>query len=188
MENVGKKPGKSVGKLTVKSKWIILFSVFGVAIVGLVIAIVVVLANRNNSQEVTNSVSQQYDEALSIYFDDNEAIAGEIVAQDLQGEALLNAIKAKIEAAENEMARAMLESDYYYMMIAVYGEEANKDEIVNGLIKVDDILKTGKSAESVANAGIFYHDYDLYEKYIKIAKERDPEIKSIDDTLEGEEE
>lgn len=192
VENVGKKPKKSVKKLTTKSKWIILFSVFGVAIVGLVIAIVVVLVNRNNdddSQEIVDNSNQTYDEALQIYLDDNEEISGLIVENNLEGEAMLKLLKEKIDTTENEIVKAMLEKDYYMTMIAVYGvDKSKKDEILDGLVRVDEVLQTSDSAESVVNAAIGYNDYKLWERYIAIAKERDPDYQSIFDIIEEDSE
>lgn len=192
VENVGKKPKKSVKKLTTKSKWIILFSVFGVAIVGLVIAIVVVLVNRNNdddSQEIVDNSNQTYDEALQIYLDDNEEISGLIVENNLEGEAMLKLLKEKIDTTENEIVKAMLEKDYYMTMIAVYGvDKSKKDEILDGLVRVDEVLQTSDSAESVVNAAIGYNDYELWERYVAIAKERDPDYQSIFDIIEEDSE
>lgn len=187
VEKVGKKPRKSAKKLTTKTKWIILFSVLGAAIVGLVIAIIVVLVVRgNNAPEVTEEITE-YDEALGEYFDDNDDVATAIVDQQLDGEGILKLIKEKIDVAENEMAKAMLEEDYYMTMFAVYGaDESKKDEIINGLIEVEKILGDSKSAESVAAAALGYRDFDIYKKYVEIVKERNPDYQSIYDMLGGE--
>lgn len=183
VENVGKKP-KSAKKLTTKNKWIILFSVFGVVIVGLVIAIVVVLVNRNNPQEVAEN-DESYNEAFSLYADDNEEIANLIVEQDLSDEEMLKLLKEKVDAAENEKTKAMLEVDYYLTMFAVQGrDEGKKEEIMNGLIGAYDVLHTFDAAQAVANSAFAYDDLDLYNEYVKIMKEINPSYKSFFDALE----
>lgn len=176
MENVGN-----------KKAWIALFSVLGVAIVGLVIAIVVVLANRNNdSSEVISEADQEYNSAVLTYLDDNEEIATAVVEQKLDGEAMLKLLKEKIDSAENEKTKAMLEQDYYMTMFAVYGaDESKKEEILNGLIKVEEILQTADSSENVASIALAYYEIDLYQKYVDISINRDPDYKSIYDMLEG---
>lgn len=186
VENVGKKPNRSAKKMTTKTKWIILFSVLGAVIVGLVIAIIVVVVNRDNALEVTEEVSE-YDEALAIYLDDNAEVATAVVNQDLDGEGMLKMLKEKVNAADNEITKAMLEEDYYMTMFAVYGaDESKKDEIINGLIEVEKILGDSRSAESVAAAALGYRDFDVYKKYVEIIKERNPEYESIYDILGGE--
>ena len=183
VESVGEKPIN-------KKKWVILFSVLGALIVGLIIAIVVVLIIRNNKpQDVTQSISQEYNEALTVYFDDNENIADAIVEQNLDSEGMLKLIKEKIDVAENEMVKAMLEEDYYMTLFSIYGaDESKKDEILNGLIKVEEVLKTAEASEAVANIAFAYYDFDMYQKYVDITKERNPAFKSIYDVIEETEE
>lgn len=179
MESVGEKPID-------KKKWVILFLVLGILIVGLIIAIVVVLVVRNNgSSEIIDETNQGQDEAVSAYLDDNGEIATAIVEQKLDGEGMLKLLKEKIDSAENEKTKAMLEQDYYMTMFAVYGaDDGKKDEMLNGLIKVDEILQTANSSESVASVALAYHDFDLYQKYVDISKNRDPDYKSIYDIVE----
>ncbi|MBR3269648.1 hypothetical protein IKG07_00085 [Candidatus Saccharibacteria bacterium] len=169
-----------------RKKWVVLLSVLGVIIVGLVVAIVVILVTRNNEPQIAPSVNDEYDETLFAYYVDNEEIADRIVKENLEGEDLLKVIKEKIDAAENRGARAMLEQDYYLTMFATYGpdDETKKEEIMNGLIRANDVLLTARSAEMVATTALSYHDYATYEQYIGIAKDRDPSIKSIDEMLD----
>lgn len=173
VESVGEKPIN-------KKKWIILFSVFGVLIVGLIIAIVVVLIIRNNNTQEVPEVNDEYNGALMLYLDDNEDIATTVAAQELDGEGMLKLLKEKIDSEENEMTRAMLEQDYYMTLFAVdVSDTSKKDEILNGLIRVEEILKTASASEAVANIALAYGDFDLYYKYADITKERDPDYKTI---------
>ena len=178
LNGVGEKP---------KTMWAILFSVLGVLIVVLIIAIAAVLISRNNnnSQEVAEDSDPEYNEAVSTYFNDNEEIAAEIANQGLDGNALMDLIKKKIDTTENEITKAMLEQDYYMTMFSTYGaDEGKKDEILNGLIKVDEVLKTVESAENVANIALAYYDFDTYDKYVEIIREKNPDYKSIYDMIE----
>jgi hypothetical protein len=87
------------------------------------------------------------------------------------------------------MVKAMLEQDYYMTMFSVYGPDENrKDEILNGLIRADEILHNYKSADSVASVALAYYELDLYNKYVDIIKKIDPNYKSFYDVLEGMEE
>ncbi|MDO5480160.1 MAG: hypothetical protein Q4F58_00595 [Candidatus Saccharibacteria bacterium] len=179
VESVGEKPIN-------KKKWIILFSVLGVLIVGLIIAIVVVVINRNNSPETTEYTDQEYNDVLVLYFDDNEEIATTVVNQELNGEDMLKLLKEKIDDEKNEKTRAMLEEDYYTIMFSIYGkDESKRDEIINGLMRVEEILQTAESAEAVADAALGYNELDLYNKYVAFAKERNPDYKSVYEMVEG---
>ena len=180
MENVGN------SGVVNKKPWIIGFSVVGVVIVGLVIAIVVVSVVRNtNSREASEDVLEAND-AISVYFDDNGEIAKTIVDEKLDGDAILKLIKEKIDTAEDETVKAMLEEDYYTTMFSVYGADATKkDEILNGLIRVDELLHTFDSAEAVATMALAYSDFDLYQKYVTILKELDPNYQSAYEAVEG---
>ena len=173
MENVGN-----------KKAWIAVFSVFGVVIVGLVIAIIAVAINRNNSSEVAENIDSEYDEALTIYFNDNGEISDTAISQKLDIQETLKLLKEKIDVAENEMTKAMLEKDYYLIEFSLNdNDDAKKNEILNGLIRVDEILKTADSSEAVANVAFAYHDFDMYDKYVAITKERNPDFQSVYDAI-----
>lgn len=165
-----------------KKAWIALFSVLGVVIAGLIIAIIVVVATRSKPEEI----AQEDSGALAIYLNGNEEITKIILGEKLESEATLGLISEKIEMADNDITKAMLKRDYYLTMLSIYGaDESKKDEILNGLIWVEDILQTSDSAENLVNAALAYQDFDLYRKYITVAKERDPSYQSIYDITKG---
>ena len=183
MEKVGKKP---LGEPVDKKRWVILFSAFGVVIVGLIIAIIAVAANRGDGKPVSEEISE-YDKAFMVYSVDNSEVATTIANQNLNSEQILGLIKEKIDTATDEMAKAMFEEDYYSMMVSVYGidvDAAKKEEILNGLMRADGVLKTASSAVSVANVALIYNNQEIWEKYRAIAKQRDPNIEDIQDAME----
>lgn len=183
MEKVGKKP---LDEPVNKKRWVILFSAFGVVIVGLVISIVVVVATRGGGESADENISE-YDKAFMVYSVDNSEVAKTIANQNPDSEQILELIKERIDAASDEMAKAMLEEDYYSMIVSLYGDNIDtvkKEEVLNGLIRADTVLKTASSAVTVANIAFLYNDRGLWEKYRAIAKQRDPQIEDIQDAIE----
>lgn len=184
MEKVGKKP-KLAGKLTTKSKWIILFSIIGLLIVGLVIAIVVILTTRGSSNS-DNSGSgaaqtpvveegQMNDEELNAAYGEFDQEIAEKMAntgEQYSSEDILKIYAQKIEEVTDKRLKAMIAGDYYTMMMMVNPGDEKKEEIVNGVIEADAVLQTARSALIVANVAANYNDGDLEDKYLDIAYDR----------------
>ena len=187
MENVGRDTGaSSVADKKNKKKIIIFVSVFAVVVVGLVIAIVAVLVNRGNknvsvSDEIDGTVEETSDEAMNTFEDIAREItlkvveADEAAGEDSTGmsiEELLGLYQEKINSVDDVKVKAMLQAEYYMVKLSQNPGEEAKDEILNGLIEVDKILKTSDSALRVSNAASFYGDQDLADRYYVIASER----------------
>lgn len=183
--------GSSANKMSAKTKLTILFSILGILIVGVIIAIIIVVVNRNNSktsnsndgtgtsvEESTGEVSDK--EVVESYEEIGEEITMKIIEAQETGdgsegarvELLLSLLEEKIESVKNEKIKAMLAMDYYMARLAQNPGEDAKDEIMNGLFNVDDILKTSDSAFAVMNAAIYFGDQDLKDKYYAIGMER----------------
>lgn len=199
--------GSSANKMSAKTKLAILFSVLGVLIVGIVIAIVIIVVNRNNRtsngdtdaninvEESTEEISDE--EVVESYEDISREITLKIVeAQEVAdngGEGidldlLLNLLKEKIESVKNEKIKAMLAADYYMSRLSQNPGEDAKDEIMNGLYGVDDILKTSDSAFKVMNAAVYFADQELANKYYAIGMERaaaEDANRATEDNTEG---
>lgn len=186
-----------------KKKIIIFASVFATIVVALIVAIVVILVNRGNGQtEVMNNnieetTQETSDEEAQNEF--NEAVGGiamkiaeamETAGEDGEGmsvDEILNLYQEKIDATNNRRAKAMLRGEYYMVKLSQNPGEDAKDEILNGLIDVDKILKTSTSALNVSNVASYYGDEETADKYYVTAMERmqteepEPEPENVDE-------
>ena len=187
---------KTRKKMATKTKWIILFSGFGVLIIGLVIAIVVVAVTRGSadSPQTTPVIEPggMNDEELDIKYNEISAdIIGKMLnegEQQYSGEDILELYKQKIEEISDKRLKAMIEADYYTMMLSVYPDEDKKGEIMDGLIKTDDVLRTARSALMVANGASWYNDSELEEKYTNIAYDRMGLTEEVRKNMQAEDE
>lgn len=187
---------KTRKKMATKTKWIILFSGFGVLIIGLVIAIVVVAVNRGSgandllSKPVVEEGGMNDEELNATYGDFAQEINNKMsnVDEQYSGEDILNIYMQKIEEVTDKRLKAMIEQDYYTMMLAVYPGDEKKEEIINGLIAADAILKTPRSALMVANGASWYNDTELAEKYTNVAYDRMGLTEEVKKTIQAENE
>lgn len=119
-----------------------------------------------NEPEVVDEVIVAYDKAVS---DVREKIVAENI-EDLT--AIANLYKQAADAAENEKVKAMLMLNYYNNIMNNNVDEVTKNEILNGVVTTDDMLKTYTSAITVSKIADFYGNTEIAEQYREIAKER----------------
>lgn len=173
VENVVEKPVN-------KKKWAILFSVLGVIILGLIIAIVVILIVRNNTPSVADEtnepveyVPKEQTEGEQIYEQVMASISSkldDVYADDT--EEIFAIYDEYMELVQNEEAKALLTLDYYQLVMLYDTNKEKKQEVLNTLIKTDSFLKGLDSAASVINAASYYGEDDLVEEYNRIMVER----------------
>ena len=186
VENVGKKPNRSAKKMTTKTKWIILFSVLGTVIVGLVIAIIVVAVAKNTKPEPIHSdlsEGEVYDE----YFKTTDEINAGIENENYDANQVLETYREKIKATKDETVRLMLEKDYYYLL-SISSNDDVKEEVLDALVIIDDRLQTVVTALAVVNRAEYYGETELADKYNNIANERmgfsEEEIEGLKHSIE----
>lgn len=184
VSNVGKKPAK---KLTTKTKWIILFSSFGVVIMGLVVAIVVVLVTRNNNIEDNSckpagemTEKEIRERALAVAESDYTVIYEAInkVIQSMQEpteEDVVPLYEYYIGETESEYAKAMLQSDLLLTLMGYDTENTDGDRLIEEAQVVDDVLKTPNSAALIMNLAQAYGKVELYNQYEEIMIQREIE-------------
>lgn len=186
MENVGRDTDvSSVADKKNKKKIIIFASVFAVVVIGLVIAIVVVLNNRRDDnvlEESGDTTEENSNDQVMYTFEDitreitlKIVEADEAAGEDGEGmsiEELLNLYQEKIDSTEDARLKAMLQIEYYMVKLSQNPGEENKDEILNGVIAADKILKTSDSALRVSNVAYYYGDEALGDQYYRLANER----------------
>ena len=166
MENVGKKP---LDEPVDKKRWVILFSAFGVVIVGLIIAIIVVAANRGGSKPVNEDVSK--DEIYRDYLKDIDEINDIVADEEYNPERVLSLYTEKIDATKDRTLKLLLKKDYYYML-SVYYEDGVREEVLKNLIEIDNELQAVDTALMIANRAGYYGNEELRSKYNEIADER----------------
>lgn len=187
MENVGKNP---LAKPINKKAWIIGFSVTGVVIVGLVIAIVVMLVTRGNKAFEEPIVYDTWeDEVRAKYVDDTDQISEEADDEEYSLEKLMDLYAKKIEEEEDEKARLLLEKDYYYLL-SIVGSRDLKDQIMSKLIEIDNKLQMPDTAFAIVNRAKYYGDEELEREYNKIGNDRigisEEEINALREEIEKE--
>lgn len=179
VENVGNNP---VEMPVNKKKWAILFSAFGVLIVGLVIAIIVVVVMRDNKPAVEEPeptdtptyTQKEKSEGEQIYEQASVAIADNLDGVDAEDESeIFNIYNEYINVVTNEEAKALLRLDYYQAVMNYDTDKKQKKEVLDAVVEIDGILKTIESGIVVINAADYYEDSALYEKYNEIVNERE---------------
>ena len=175
MEKVGE--NSSDGAIN-KKKWAILFSVFGVVIVGLVVAIVVVKNLRKVEPEEYEVVAE------GEYYAVSSEIWNEIIenSSEMDEEKMLALYERNIEAATDEDVKSMLTMDYYESVTMYDLDGDRKDEVMEAMLAADEKLKTPLSASKIISMAISYNNQELEEKYRSILEER---ISMMDDSTEG---
>lgn len=149
--------------------WLGVLGAFLVAIVGLVIAIVVVKNLPRGEKESMTSEELAYKE----YIDFQAGILSEFnyISSDNKDEVL----KKYIDAANNtnnETLKVLLKTGYYQTIMTYDYDRSHKDEVLNGLIAIDESVMTVDSAVTVANAAQYYYDNELVERYNVIINDR----------------
>ena len=177
-----------------KKNWVILFSVFGVAIVGLVIAIVVILIARNNKPEEEidphqnemeieikekSEAEEEYEKTMNFI----NIELGDTNAEDI--DEISRVYGYYIDHMSNQEARAMMEVDYYQMLMIYDTNKEKKQEILSSLIRIDGEVQTLNSAATVINAAGYYDDNAIYNKYNQILLER-AEMEGLDPSVEAD--
>lgn len=201
-EKVGKSGGvgekapasskKTRKKMATKTKWIILFSGFGVLIVGLVIAIVVILATRGSADtnQVSNATGGISDEEADAIYDEgiNELMNSFTLDENTSFESIVAAIKEKMDTATDDKVRARYAIDYYSYLPILNQDVESMDEIIEALVEADSIVQTTHSASAVMTMANFYGNQDLYDRYANILHERavEDDAKSMEDYEKGE--
>lgn len=176
---------KTRKRMATKTKWIILFSGFGVLIVGLVIAIVVVAATRTTSVEddsckpVGEMTEQEIiDRALAVAESDYSVIYEAIneVIQSMQEpteEDIVSLYEHYIGETESEYAKAMLQSDLLLILMGYDTENVEGDRLIEEAQIVDEVLKTPNSAALIMNLAQAYGRTELYDRYEEIMIQRE---------------
>jgi Na+-transporting methylmalonyl-CoA/oxaloacetate decarboxylase gamma subunit len=197
VERAGEKPKRPAKKLTTKNKWIILFSTFGVVIVGLVIAIVVVLVTRGLSAAEEAAKQKEAEQAETQEYTPKEKTEGEKIYEEVSTninsklddvyagdqEEIFSVYEEYINLTTNEEAKALLQLDYYQMVMLYDFNREKGQEVLDNLVKIDDSLKGVNSAATILNAAEYYGDTGLYERYASILIERE-KTEGIDLDLE----
>ena len=187
VENVGNNPSE---KPVNKRFWIIVFSAIGVVIVGLIIAIIVVSINRNSSEDpLAKDPSQAEDsgdgsenpddsdepsEEETLYQEISYTIRDALTEIDAEDSEQIFAIyKEHIDDTSDVRVKAMIEIDYYGVVMAYDENKERGNEVLDRLTKIDEGLKTISSAASVMNAADYYGNTDLYNQYNAILIDRE---------------
>ena len=154
-EKVGKLDGageQPANKSINKKKWIILFSIIGVVIVGLVIAIIVVLVNRGNGGTQTNQTTENVtgeisdEEADAIHDEEiNKLMSGFVLEEGVSIEDMVAAIKEKMDATTDKKLKARYAIDYYTYLPILDQDLENMDKIIKAMIEADNIVKNTNS-------------------------------------------
>lgn len=155
-----------------KKFWIILFSVLGVLIVGLVIAIVVVLVMRggNPTEPVHSDLSNE--EALRKEFDVTNEIREEVEDWVYNPDELLASYLQKIRNEKDEKTRLLLSKDYYYYLSIFGNGDDLEQQVLDGLIDIDNKLQMIDTALMIVNRAEYYGNEELKNKYNEIANSR----------------
>ena len=166
-----------------KKWWVVAFAVAGVAIVGLIIAIVIVVVNRNGaSSEQTSMTTEGQQDAIDAAIEaqyeaeNNEIMSKFVLGEGVTIEDLVVMYKEKMDTATDEKLRAMFAVDYYMYLSILDLNGEKKDEILNALIEADDILKNLNSASAIITVAEGYGDQDLMDRYESILQDRATEI------------
>ena len=166
-----------------KKWWVVAFAVAGVAIVGLIIAIVIVVVNRNGaSSEQTSMTTEGQQDAIDAAIEaqyeaeNNEIMSKFVLGEGVTIEDLVVMYKEKMDTATDEKLRAMFAVDYYMYLSILDLNGEKKDEILNALIEADDILKNLNSASAIITVAEGYSDQDLMDRYESILQDRATEI------------
>lgn len=177
-----------------KKKWIILFSIIGVVIVGLIIAIVVALNLRSNSDNgnggsgnngdgnsgqssQTGDDDSSYEEAVQIR-ESVHAEIGNIMLEraknktGLTDQEMMDFYRQKIDETTNNKAKLLIMIDYYLAMLGTDTDGSKEAEILNALIEIDNKLKVYQSAVAVSGVADYYNNQEIKDKYNKILEER----------------
>lgn len=170
----------AVEKPVDKKKWVILFSILGVMILGLIIAIVVILIVRNNNpvasdepNEPVEYVPKEQTEGEQIHEQVMASISSkldDVYADDT--EEIFAIYDEYMELVQNAEAKALLTLDYYQLIMLYDTNKEKKQEVLTTLIRTDSFLKGLDSAASVINAASYYEDDALVEEYNNIMIER----------------
>lgn len=167
----------------------IVLGVFGVLIVGLVIAIAIVKSLPKGGGDDDSFEDVDFETMVKNYenYDDivNE-ISNKINSDQLTAQDTMALYRSYIDATNNAIVKAMLNSDYYLLLMEQDVEKQWKEDIVSQLISDDDIIRTENSALIVAMAAGYYQDEELMQQYNNIAAERATTEQRIEDT-EGQE-
>lgn len=166
----------------------VLLACMGVAIVGLVVAIVVVAVNRNNGKNDDGAEDGEVVYASPIYesYDQlAEEFAGALLEmEDPTTQQILDLYQTYLGRTDNEEVKAMLLVDYYMIMMSGDSDVARKTEVLDGLVAADRVVKSVKSASAVAVAAKYYDDTELMAYYQALA---DARAFGDDDANENEE-
>ena len=180
--------GAAVENASKNKTLFIVLGVFGVLIVGLVIAIAIVKSLPKKVEEIADDepvgVGQISSAEIKEYTGYYEAISAElskIYADDEQG--MLDVYQRYINNTEDEKVKAMLEMDYYNIVMAYDTDKTKAEEVVAKAIEIDDVLKTIDSGVFVLNVASNYGNEDLVRQYDSILNER----QGLDETNEDNE-
>lgn len=175
VEKAKREPEKAASGAKSNKVWIIILSIFGVLIVGLIIAIVVVknlpkgeMDNGNNDEPVTaeESAYNEYEKYHERAWEGIEYPTPENIQTVME-----RCLELAAET-DDETVKAMLKTEYYQMMMVYDTTNEHKEEVLDGLIEVDNFLSSVSSACDVANAAYYYGDMETGDKYSAIASDR----------------
>lgn len=100
----------------------------------------------------------------------NEKILNEGIEDS---EAIIALYKEKLDAAEDEKVKAMLTLDYCQLIKNDEADENTKKEVLDTLVKADNILQTYVSAATVSKIATYYGDTAMADRYSKLSIERE---------------
>lgn len=154
-----------------------ILGIFGVLIVGLIIAIVVV-KNLPKGEEVEVDVNLTADQVVyKKYLDfQNEILEEYSYISRENKNAILEKYKKYAAETNDEVLKVLLNTGYYQTLMLYDDDGVYKDEALNGLIEIDKGAKTVDSAINVANAARYYGDSALVEEYSAIIENRSDDL------------
>lgn len=170
--------------------WLGVLGAFLVAIVGLVIAIVVVKNlprgeenNTNNDTETIAYPEKSQNEEIYEQFSEN-------INMELQknlsnnSEEVFAVYDRYIDDTDiNEEVRDMLRVDKYQAMMLYDVDKIHGEAVITGLLEMDGVLKNIRTAIVILNAANYYENETLANEYTNILNSRQTD-KGLDLTME----
>lgn len=121
----------------------------------------------------TGNVPTKEDEATPDYEMVISRITNEIIGGGIEdSETIASIYKREIDAADNERVKAMLTLKYYETVMDDEADEATKKEILDGVVEVDNLLKTYASALTASKIAAYYGNMEMAQQYKDIADGR----------------
>ena len=151
----------------------VILGALGVAIVGLVIAIVVVKSVPKGGEKPHEPVAEIDDSAYREVEEYKVKVLEEFGYVTLENkEAILNKYKEYANATDDSELKAIINTAYYQTLMLYDYDKTYEKEVLENLIEIDRVLNDVSSAVNVANASAYYDNEEISGKYNVIINER----------------